>query len=101
MNESKQGWEKELEDMECRGNRCWHETSEKHYIVDKAFIEQTIREEKEDFKRAFYKTFSGAGELWFPYSNELTKQEQDAAVDNYWQNLLFFLDNVNKEVDKQ
>lgn len=42
-------------------------------------------------KQAFWETFHGSGELWFPYSED--EEECNASTNNYWED---FLANLQK-----
>ncbi len=46
----------------------------------------------EDFKKAFFEVFTGAGELWFPYNikgmNDSSEEEMREPVSDKWEELL-------------
>jgi hypothetical protein len=44
-------WEEELEENECMGRNCYHETSEKHFIVGKSFIASAVEAAREEGRR--------------------------------------------------
>ena len=39
-------WEKELEEYKCTGMNCNHETVETHYIIDKDFIQDLLKDQQ-------------------------------------------------------
>lgn len=61
------------------------------YIAGKIIEMLTSRDTywKEKYKEAFYETFIGAGELWFPHSSVTSDLDEiEGAVDEQWELLL-------------
>jgi hypothetical protein len=74
--------EKRLEEFECNGYTCNHETAEDHYIIDKNFLATALEEQ---YKKALSDMFLAIAKLAEPDERQLSAGDLTTNMDNIWE----------------